>query len=451
MREQINDFTTGSIPAKLAKFMIPILCALILQAMYGAADLLVVGWFGTTAGLSAVSTGSNIINLVVFVTAGLSMGVTVLLGQYIGEQRQERCGKVIGGAVCFFAAASIVIGIFMLIAARPLAVLMQAPEEALDLTVLYVRICGGGILFIIAYNMISSIFRGLGNSKLPLIFVAIACVINIIGDLVFVAGFHMNVAGAALATVLAQAVSVILSLIIIEKQKLPFSICKEDFCFNDEILKFLKVGSPIALQEILTQFSFLALCAFINRLGLDASSGYGVASKIVTFVMLVPSSLMQSMASFVAQNAGAGKENRARRSMLTGMAIGASIGVFIMLLAWFKGDWLAGIFTNDKTVIVRAAEYLRGFCPEAIVTSVLFSFMGYYNGHSRTVFVMLQGIAQTFLVRLPMSYLMSIQPNATLTMIGLAAPTATCFGIIINIVYFIYLSKKLENRKVKGM
>lgn len=450
MREQINDFTTGNIPVKLAKFMIPILGALILQAMYGAVDLLVVGWFGTTAGLSAVSTGSNIINLIVFVTAGLSMGVTVLLGRYIGEQREERCGKVIGGAVCFFAAASIVIGIFMLVAARPLSILMQAPEEALDLTVLYVRICGGGILFIIAYNMISSIFRGLGNSRLPLIFVAIACVVNIIGDLVFVAGFHMNVAGAALATVMAQAVSVILSVIIIRRQQLPFSIQKEDFRFNSEIRRFLKVGTPIALQEILTQLSFLALCAFINRLGLDASSGYGVASKIVTFVMLIPSSLMQSMASFVAQNVGAGKEKRARQSMLTGMAIGASIGVFIMLLAWFKGDILAGLFTNDPLVIMRAAEYLKGFCPEAIVTSILFSFIGYYNGHSKTVFVMLQGLAQTFLVRLPMSYVMSIQPNATLTMIGLAAPTATCFGIIINTLYFIYLSRKMKKQSTEG-
>ena len=450
MREQINDFTTGNIPVKLAKFMIPILGALILQAMYGAVDLLVVGWFGTTAGLSAVYTGSNIINLIVFVTAGLSMGVTVLLGRYIGEQREERCGKVIGGAVCFFAVASIVIGIFMLVAARPLSILMQAPEEALDLTVLYVRICGGGILFIIAYNMISSIFRGLGNSRLPLIFVAIACVVNIIGDLVFVAGFHMNVAEAALATVMAQAVSVILSVIIIRRQQLPFSIQKEDFRFNSEIRRFLKVGTPIALQEILTQLSFLALCAFINRLGLDASSGYGVASKIVTFVMLIPSSLMQSMASFVAQNVGAGKEKRARQSMLTGMAIGASIGVFIMLLAWFKGDILAGLFTNDPLVIMRAAEYLKGFCPEAIVTSILFSFIGYYNGHSKTVFVMLQGLAQTFLVRLPMSYVMSIQPNATLTMIGLAAPTATCFGIIINTLYFIYLSRKMKKQNTEG-
>ena len=443
MIENKNDFTQGNIVTKMLKFMIPILGALILQAMYGAVDILVVGWFGTTAGISGVSTGSNIVNLIIFTIAGLSMGVTVVIGRYLGEKKPERVGKVIGGAICLFAALSILIAAVMLIFAKPLAVLMQAPKEALDLTVTYVRICGGGIIFIIAYNVISSIFRGLGDSKMPLIFVAIACVVNVLGDLVLVAGLKMNVAGAALATVLAQAVSVILSLILIRRQKLPFSMKKEDICFNSEIGKFVRVGIPIAFQEVLTQLSFLALCAFINRLGLEASSGYGVANKIVSFVMLVPGSLMQSMASFVAQNVGAGLEKRAKKAMVTGMFIGGSIGIFICLFAFFRGDLLAGIFSNDPAVVVRAAEYLKGFAPEAVVTSILFSFIGYYNGHEQTLFVMLQGIAQTFLVRLPMSYLMSIQPDASLTMIGLAAPSATIFGIVINIIFFIIYTKKI--------
>lgn len=337
---------------------------------------------------------------------------------------------------------SVVIAVIMLVCARPLAILMQAPEEALDLTVLYVRICGGGIFFIIAYNVISSISRGIGDSTMPLVFVGIACIVNIFGDLLFIAVFKWNVAGAALATVMAQAVSVILSIIIIKRRKPPFTMKKEYIRFSPEIKNFIRVGTPIAFQEVLTQLSFLALCAFINRLGLDASSGYGVANKIVSFVMLVPGALMQSMASFVAQNVGAGLEKRARKSMVTGMLIGGSIGIFITLLSFFHGDLLAGIFSNDISVINRAAEYLRGFAPEAVVTAVLFSFVGYYNGHERTLFVMLQGIAQTFLVRLPMSYIMSIQPDASLTMVGLAAPCATVFGIVINVAYFIVLNKK---------
>jgi len=443
-----QDFTRGSIPVKMIKFMMPILGALILQAMYGAVDLLVVGKFGTTAGISGVSTGSNIINMATFTLSGLTMGVTVLIGRYLGEGRQERIGKVIGGVICFFLTLAVILTAVLLVFARPLAVLMQAPAEALDLTVLYIRICGGGMVFVIAYNVISSIFRGMGDSKLPLLFVAIACVANIVGDLVLVAGFHMNVAGAAIATIAAQAVSVVLSLVIIRRQQLPFAMTRADIRFSGEVKKFLTLGAPLAFQELLTNLTFLALCAFINRLGLDASSGYGVAQKIQSFVMLIPSSIMQSMSSFVAQNVGAGRGDRARQAMKCGMAIGASIGVVIFYLAFFHGDMLSSIFTSAPAVIARSGEFLRGFAVEAVVTSVLFSFMGYFNGHSRSLFVMGQGLAQSFLVRLPMSWFMSIQPDASLMWIGLAAPTATCFGILLCFIYYIRMNRQAE-RSVK--
>lgn len=437
------DFTQGSILKKLIRFMLPILGALILQAMYGAADILIVGKFGTTSGISAVSTGSSIVNMIIFTVAGLSMGITVLIGRYIGEKNPQNIGRLIGGAICFFTLFSVVIAILLLTLARPAAMLMQAPEEALDLTVQYVRICGGGIFFIIAYNVISSIFRGMGDSKLPLVFVAIACAVNIICDLLFVAVFKWNVMGAALATVMAQAVSVILSLVIIRKRELPFEMHLSDVRFNRQIGKFIGVGAPIAFQELMTQISFLALCAFINRLGLEASSGYGVANKITAFIMLVPGSLMQSMAAFVAQNAGAGLERRAKKTMLCGMGLGAAIGVPIMLIVFFFGNILSMAFADDPAVIAQSEAYLKGFAPEAVVTCILFSFMGYYNGHNRTVFVMSQGLAQTLLVRLPLSFYMSIRPEASLTMIGLAAPAATVFGIIINLIYYIHFRKTI--------
>ncbi len=431
------DFTQGSITVKLTRFMLPVLGAQILQAMYGAVDMLIVGRFGTTAGISGVSTGSSIVNLVMFTVTSLATGITVLIGRYLGEKNENRVSKVIGGAICFFVVMAAVLAFVMIIFARPLAVLMQAPEEAVDLTVLYVRICGVGIAFIIAYNVISSVFRGLGNSRLPLIFVAIACAVNIAGDLILVAFFDLNVVGAAIATVTAQAVSVILSLFIIRKQQLPFSVKLSDIRFNKEIINFVQVGMPIAFQEILTQFSFLALCAFINRLGLVQSSGYGVASKIVSFVMLIPSSIMQSMAAFVAQNVGAGKEDRARKALFTSILLGGTVGIFVGSFVYFRGSLLTGLFASDPEVIEQAALYLKGYAPEAVVTAISFAFIGYYNGHSQTVFVMLQGLAQSFLVRLPMSYYMSIRPGADLAGIGLAAPCATTFGIFLNVAYFI--------------
>lgn len=436
------DFTQGSILKKLCRFMLPVLGALILQAAYGAVDLLVVGRFGSTSGLSAVSTGSQVLNLVTFVVTQLAMGVTVLIARYIGEKREKEIGAVLGGAAVVFAILAGCLFVLLVLFARPISVLMQAPQEALALTTSYVRICGCGILFIVAYNVLSAVFRGLGDSRSPLLFVLVACLVNVAGDLVLVAGLHLDAAGAALATVLAQAISVVCALAILRRKKLPFTFRKSDVRLNEQCRRFLTIGLPLALQEFLTQLSFLALCAFVNRLGLAASSGYGVASKIVSFVMLVPSALMQSMASFVAQNIGADNVKRAKKSMLTGIAVGVAFGIVMFALVLLKGDVLAGLFSTDAEVVRRGFEYLRGFAPETIVTAVLFSMVGYFNGSNQTLWVMIQGLIQTLLVRLPLAYYMSIQPNASLTKIGMSAPVATVVGIVLNIGFFLYLNRR---------
>ena len=436
------DFTQGSILKKLCRFMLPVLGALILQAAYGAVDLLVVGRFGSTSGLSAVSTGSQVLNLVTFVVTQLAMGVTVLIARYIGEKREKEIGAVLGGAAVVFTILAGCLFVLLVLFARPISVLMQAPQVALALTASYVRICGCGILFIVAYNVLSAVFRGLGDSRSPLLFVLVACLVNVAGDLVLVAGLRLDAAGAALATVLAQAVSVGCALAILRRKKLPFTFRKSDVRLNEQCRRFLAIGLPLALQEFLTQLSFLALCAFVNRLGLAASSGYGVASKIVSFVMLVPSALMQSMASFVAQNIGAGNVKRAKKSMFTGIAVGVAFGIVMFALVLRKGDVLAGLFSTDAEVVRRGFEYLRGFAPETIVTAVLFSMVGYFNGSNQTLWVMIQGLIQTLLVRLPLAYYMSIQPNASLTKIGMSAPVATVVGIVLNIGCFLYLNRR---------
>ena len=450
MSSDKNNFTEGSILKKLSLFMLPVLGALILQAAYGAVDLLVVGRFGSTAGLSAVSTGSQLMNLVTFMVTQLAMGATVLIARYLGEKKPERIGAVLGGATVVFAILAAVLFVLLVFFAHPIAVLMQAPSEALGLTTRYVRICGAGIFFIVAYNMLAAIFRGLGDSKSPLLFVLVACLINIAGDLLFVAGFKMDAAGAAIATVMAQAVSVALAIFILLKKDLPFTLKKSDFRLNPQCRKFLQVGLPLALQEVLTQASFLALCAFVNRLGLTASSGYGVASKIVSFAMLIPSALMQSMASFVAQNVGASKPKRAKQAMFTGMGIGLIFGCAVFALVMLKGDVLAGIFSTDAEVVQKGFEYLKGFAPETILTAILFSMLGYFNGNNKTVFVMIQGLVQTLLVRLPMSYLMSIQPNASLTKIGLAAPVSTLVGVLLNTAFYLYFTHSQQKELQKA-
>ena len=351
------------------------------------------------------------------------MGITVLIARYIGEKKTQNIGSLIGGSILVYAIISAVLFVILIGFSHQIAILMQAPTKAIDLTSTYIRICGGGIFFIVAYNLLSAIFRGLGDSKSPLLFVAVACIVNIVGDLILVAGFHLDAAGAAIATVLAQAISVVFALFLLLKRQLSFKITKKDFRINTHCIRALKIGLPLALQECLTQISFLALCAFVNRLGLEASSGYGVACKVVNFAMLIPSSLMQSMASFVSQNIGAGNKKRAKQAMFTGMGVGLAVGCIVFVFVLFKGNLLTGIFT----------------------TAILFSMVGYFNGNDKTIWVMIQGLIQTLLVRLPLAYYMSIQPNASLTNIGFAAPTATIFGIILNVLFYIWMNKTDKN------
>ncbi|HAM78432.1 MAG TPA: MATE family efflux transporter [Treponema sp.] len=441
-----QDFTQGSIAGKLVAFMLPVLLSLVLQSLYGAVDMLIVGRFGTTAGISGVAVGGNVMNLFTMLLNAITMGVTVLLGNYIGAKRFELVNKLLSNAVVFFLTLSLLLTALIVPLARPLAIAMQTPEESIELTVQYIRICGAGFIFITFYNFISAMLRGMGDSNTPLIFVAIACAVNVAGDLLLVAGLKMNVAGAAIATVAAQAVSVALSLIIIKKRSIPFKIEKKNLNFGSEIPKFIKLGLPLTIQGALTNFSFLALCAFVNRLGLDASSGYGVAQKIQGFIMLLPICLMQSMAPFVAQNVGAANEKRAKSGLLIGQGIGAAVGLPVMIAIFFFGDRVASIFTEDPAVIKRAFEFLRGFSLEAVVTCILFSYLGYFNGHSKSLFVMIQGLLQTFLLRLPVSYFMSIRENASLTGIGAAAPTATVFGIILCFVYYKWLGRSLDRK-----
>lgn len=306
------SFTEGPIFSSLIRFALPVLGSLILQAAYGAVDLLVVGWFGDAASISAVGTGSSFMQMVTLIITSLAMGTTVTIGQHIGEKKPEEAGNAIGTTILLFAVVGIALTILLEIFAGPLAGILQVPAESFDKTVIYIRICSGGILVIIAYNVISSILRGVGNANLPFLFVGIACVVNIVGDLLLVGVFHMDVAGAAIATVQAQLVSVVVSLAVLQKQDLSirFSL-KQCRFYPGELRRILNVGVPIAIQETMVQISFLVINSIVNNMGLMPSAGYGVAQKIVSFIMLIPSSVMQSLSAFVAQNIGAGKKDRA--------------------------------------------------------------------------------------------------------------------------------------------
>lgn len=438
-----TDFTKGRIVVPLLQFAVPILFALFLQAMYGAVDLMVVGQFADSTDVSAVSTGSQMTMTITNLVSSLAMGTTIYLGQKIGEGNQKMGGEIIGASICLFLVLGVFLTITISIGAGALAGIMNAPEESFALTTEYIRICGIGSIIIIAYNLIGSIFRGMGDSRTPLITVLIACVCNILGDLLLVAVFHMGTRGAAFATVFAQIISVVASLALIRRRELPFMFSRKQIRWNGGIIgRVVKLGIPIALQDLLVGISFLIILAIVNSLGLVASAGVGVAEKVCGFIMLVPSAFMQAMSAFVAQNRGAGRYDRAERALWYVIGVSTVIGIAMFFLAFFHGDLLAGIFSNDLQVIEAGAEYLKAYAIDCMLTCFLFCFIGYFNGMGLTGFVMIQGIAAAFLVRVPVSWYMSRQTPVSLFHIGLGIPCSTVLQILLCFGCMAYVKKK---------
>lgn len=438
-----NSFLEGSVFGSLIRFAVPVLGALILQAAYGAVDLLVVGRFGDASSISAVGTGSSFMQMVTFVIVSLAMGATVTIGQHIGEKKPKEAGDTVGTTIVLFAVLGVVLTIVLEVCVGGIVGILQAPEGSVAKTVLYIRICSGGILVIIAYNVISGILRGVGNANLPFVFVGIACVANILGDLLLVGVFHMDVAGAAIATVGAQLISVVCSLWVLRKTSLPVSFSMEQCrIYKRELKKILHVGIPIALQEAMVQISFLVINSIINRMGLMPSAGYGVAQKLVSFIMLVPSSVMQSVSAFVAQNIGAGKERRAMQGFITAMVTGCAVGIVMFCIGFFGGAQMSSLFTKDGGVIVQSADYLRGFSADCILTCILFSSIGYFNGCGKSIPVMIQGITSAFCIRIPVSVIMSRLPGTSLVLVGLATPITTVYGIFFFLVCFARLRRR---------
>lgn len=441
---QEQNFSKGPIFGPLVRFALPILLALFLQTMYGAVDMMVVGQFATAADVSAVSTASWLMQLVTAFVVGIAVGTTVLLGRRLGEGNAAESGKIVGASIALFAILGIALTVLMELLAVPLVRIMQTPPEAVDAALDYMRICSAGTVFIVAYNVLGSVFRGIGNSRIPLMAVAFACVFNIAGDYLLVGVFHMAAAGAAIATVAAQALSVLFSFLIIRRQKLPFSFEKSDVKADPARMgAVLRLGFPIALQDVLVSISFLAITAIVNTLGVTVSAGVGVAEKLCGFIMLVPSAFSQAMSSFVAQNMGANEPQRARRGLVYGIAASLAVGVVMAYFTFFHGDLLAGLFVSgkDPAVITAAAEYLKAYAIDCLFVSFLFCLIGYFNGCGKTAFVMVQGIVGAFGVRVPVSFLMSKRVPVSLFHIGLATPCSSVVQILLCGAYFLLLAR----------
>ena len=436
-----TDFTRGPIVGPLLRFSLPILLALFLQALYGAVDLLVVGKYAAAADLSGVAVGSQIMMTITQLISSFAMGTTILLGQKLGEGDRASGGRIIGTSIVLFFAVGVALTALIPLLSGALARAMNAPAEAFAETKRYIAICGGGSVMIVAYNVLGSVMRGMGDSRTPLITVAIASVCNITGDLLLIRGLGMGAAGAAIATVASQTVSVIVSFLLLKRRTLPFALTRRELRLDGGIARRITFfGAPISLQSLLVGLSFLVILAITNRLGLIASAGVGVAEKVCAFIMLVPEAFMQSMSAYVAQNTGARQPERALRGLKVAIALSTAFGVLMFYAAFFHGDLLCAVFAKDREIILAGFDYLRAYAVDCLFTCFLFCFIGFYNGLGRTAFVMAQGIGAAFLIRIPVAYLMSVR-TGRLFYIGLSVPCSTIAQITVCFLFLAHIKK----------
>ena len=443
MEKTDNRLISGRISTVLVQFALPFLAASFLQSIYGAVDLFVVGRYVDSAAVSAVSIGSQTMVLATAFVQGISMGGTVLIGYRIGQGDDVGTGRAVGNTAFLFALLALILTPAMLLSCRALTSLMQTPGEAVEGCVTYMTICSAGLPFIIGYNAVSGIYRGTGDSRTPVIFIAIACMVNIVLDFFLVGYVGMGAAGAAIATVAAQAVSFLFGLAHMVKKGFFFPVTRESFRPNrTDIGQILKVGLPLSAQDVLVHFSFMAITAIINTLGLTASAAVGVSEKLMSFAFLIPSAFSSAVATIVAQNIGAGQKKRATEALAWGIGYSLVCGIIVCILCQIIPETLAGIFSKDEAVITASAQYISTFSIDCILTAFVFNINAYLNGNGRSIVCFAHSMVATFLVRLPLTWYLVRFSEESLRPMGLAAPAASLMSIIICIVYLRRLEKR---------
>lgn len=444
------DFTRGPILGSLLAFSLPILLAMLLQALYGAVDLAVVGKFAPAEDVSGVAIGSQLTMSLVQLIGSFAMGTTILLGQTLGAGERKSCGRVTGVSIALFLCIGVLLTVLIPLCSDPITALMNTPAESFVKTRNYVAICGVGSVMIVAYNLLGGVMRGMGDSRTPLLTVFITSVFNVVGDYVLIARLHMGAEGAAIATVASQTASVLISLAILRRRGLSFPLSRRDVCFDKAILRRLvRFGGPVCAQDALIGISFLVLLVFVNSLGMIPSAGLGVAEKACAFIMLVPSAFAQAVSAFAAQNYGAGKYDRAFSGLKLSVGLSALFGAVMFWLSFFHGDVLCSAFSRDERIVAAGFDYLKAYGVDCLFTCFLFCFIGFYNGLGYTGFVMVQGVAASLLIRVPVAYLMLVK-TGRLFYIGLAVPCSTVAGILACFAFYPRVKKRLAAAKKRA-
>ncbi|MCM1246126.1 MAG: MATE family efflux transporter [Roseburia sp.] len=440
-----GNLTEGSICKTLIRFAVPYFIASFLQAFYGMADLYITGQFNGAASITAVSVGSQIMHMITVILIGLAMGTTVVLGNAAGAGDRKKVSRIIGNSVVLFGVFSVVLMIFLLCFTGGITELMQTPKEASADTFRYLVICFLGIPFIVAYNVISSIFRGMGDSRTPMYFVAAACLVNIILDYIFIGGLGFGAAGAALGTVLSQAVSSVIAFFVIKRRKEVFSFSKKDFVPDTRLIRhMLTVGAPVALQDGLIQVAFLAITMIANSRGLVAATAVGVVEKIISFLFLVPSALLSAVSAITAQNIGARKCQRADRTLVYSLLIAIASGLVLSGFCQIYPQGLVGLFNREAAILEAGCQYLKSYSFDCLFAGIHFCFSGYFCGRGKSYISFIHNIASIVLMRIPGAYFASVYFPESLYPMGWAAPLGSLISAVICVGFFVGVKRRDE-------
>ncbi len=436
-----QNLTTGSVFHNIVRFSLPYLLSYFLQTLYGMADLFIIGQFEGVAGTTAVSVGSQVMHMLTVIIVGLAMGTTVSIAQAVGKRDRREAALGVGNSVTLFMVVSVVMTLLLIALVRPIVGIMSTPDEAVEGTIRYLTICFVGIPCITAYNIISSIFRGLGDSRHPMYFIAVACAANIALDYLFMGAWRLGPAGAALGTTLAQLISVVTALTAMRSGKIGIVVTRQELKPAREILqKILKIGIPIAVQDGLIQVAFIVITIIANRRGLTDAAAVGIVEKVISFLFLVPSSMLSTVSALGAQNIGAGRKDRAKLTLRYAVLIAAGFGVIVSVLMQFIAPAVVGLFTEDQGVILAGSQYLRGYILDCIFAGIHFSFSGYFCACGKSGLSFLHNIIAIVLVRIPGVYLTSVMFPDTLLPMGLATAMGSLTSVVICVIAFAVLA-----------
>ena len=424
-----KNLTTGSVFKTILYFALPYLFSYFLQTLYGMSDLFIIGQFNGTESTTAVANGSQVMHMLTVMIVGLAMGSTVMIGRAVGARHKDEIAKTVGNSVTLFMGLSIILTIVLLLLVRPIVLLIQTPDEAIEGSIRYLTICFIGIPFITAYNIIASIFRGMGDSKSPMYFIAIGVL-------------HMGAAGAALGTTLAQTLSVIISLLMTKKKKLGIKLCRQDFIPSRAVLgEILKIGIPVAIQDGCIQIAFIIITVIANSRGLNDAAAVGIVEKVISALFIVPSSMLATVSALAAQNIGAGKHDRASKTLKYAILITFTYGIIVAIIGELITAGIVGIFTKDAAVVVLGTQYLRGYIVDCALAGIHFCFSGYFCAYGKSYIGFIHNMIAIICLRVPGSYLASKFFADTLFPMGLAAPAGSMLSVIICVGAFIWMKK----------